>query len=111
MEGHCAGLCLLMAAHAREPLCGAILLDEAETQTDNVTTTSVNTQMTPAATPVDFSIQAAPQTMEIATQTFVEHPNTPLDAATSLPSMMPTMSSTTTTTLLLAPKPPPTPHE
>ena len=57
-EGHGAGLCLSMAAHARELLCGAVLPDEAETQTDDVTTTSVDTQTTPTAAPVDFGTQS-----------------------------------------------------
>ena len=39
MEGHSAGLCLTMAAHAHALLHGAVLLEEAETQTDPETTT------------------------------------------------------------------------
>jgi hypothetical protein len=55
---------------------------------------------------VDFNTQATPQTTETATQTLVEHPSTPLDAATSLPttptqppSAMSTLPSTMTTLL------------
>jgi flagellar biosynthesis/type III secretory pathway protein FliH len=47
-EGHGAGLCLSMATHARELLRGAVLLDEAETQTDSITTTNVDVQTTTA---------------------------------------------------------------
>ena len=42
-----------MAAHASALFCGAILLEDVETQTEDVTTASVDTQMTPAPTPVD----------------------------------------------------------
>jgi hypothetical protein len=44
MEGHSAGLCLLMAAHACALFHGAVILEEAETQTDAAPTTSVNVQ-------------------------------------------------------------------
>ena len=57
-EGHGAGLCLTMAAHARALLRGAVLLEEAETQTDPETTTWN-----------DASTQAAPRTDETASQT------------------------------------------
>ena len=43
MEGHSAGLCLMMAAHTHALLHGAVLLEEAETQTDSATI--INTQM------------------------------------------------------------------
>jgi hypothetical protein len=38
-EGHSTGLCLSMVAHACALFCGAILLEEAETQTDTAPTT------------------------------------------------------------------------
>ena len=37
MEGHSTGLCLSMVAHACALFHGAILLEEAETQTDGIT--------------------------------------------------------------------------
>jgi hypothetical protein len=69
-EGHGAGLCLSMAAHARALFRGTVILEEAETQTDAVTTTSVDTQTTPAVTTtVNASTQAAPTTAETTSQT------------------------------------------
>jgi hypothetical protein len=110
MEGHGAGLCLSMAAHVSALFCGAVLVEDAEAQTDAATTVDIiNIQVTPAAptvvdtgtqvTPiadderstsmknvdmmlhVNFSTQATPETTETATQTFVEHPNTPPNIA------------------------------
>jgi hypothetical protein len=43
-EGHGAGICLSMAAHACALFRGAVILEEAETQTDTAPTTSVNVQ-------------------------------------------------------------------
>jgi hypothetical protein len=43
-EGHSAGLHLLMAAHVHALLHGTVLLEKAETQTDNATIVNVNTQ-------------------------------------------------------------------
>jgi hypothetical protein len=48
MEGHGPGLCLSMAAHARELFRGAVILEEAEVQTEMATRTDVSTQATPA---------------------------------------------------------------
>jgi flagellar biosynthesis/type III secretory pathway protein FliH len=73
-EGHGAGLCLTMAAHACELFRGAVLLEEAETQTDDVTTNSVDVQTTPAVTTtVNVSTHAAPTTIEMAIQTNPAH--------------------------------------
>jgi arylamine N-acetyltransferase len=58
-----------MAAHARELFRGAVLLEEAETQTDDITDTGANTQTTPAPATVDASTQATPRTDETASQT------------------------------------------
>jgi hypothetical protein len=68
-EGHGDGLCLSMAAHARELFHGAVFLEEAETQTNAITTTNVNIQTTPAPATVDVSTQAALTTNETASQT------------------------------------------
>jgi hypothetical protein len=52
-----------MAAHARELLRGAVLLDEAETQTDSVTTTNVDVQTTTAtSTTANADTQTNPET-------------------------------------------------
>jgi hypothetical protein len=64
MEGHGAGLCLSMVAHTWELLHNTIILEEAETQTNNATT-----QTTPAPACVDVSVQATPTTDKIASQT------------------------------------------
>jgi hypothetical protein len=59
-----------MVAHVCALFCGAVLLEEAETQTDTVTTTSVDTQTTPAVTTtINTSTQAAPTTAETTSQT------------------------------------------
>jgi hypothetical protein len=59
VEGHGPGLCLSMVAHVCEPFHGAVLQEEAETQTDDVTTTSANTQTTSTCT-IDALMQMAP---------------------------------------------------
>jgi len=83
MEGHGARLCLLMAAHMHALFHGMVLLEDAETQTNAVTTMNINIQMTPvsttttvnvdtqtaATTQINVSTQAAPQTKVTATQT------------------------------------------
>ena len=61
-EGHGHGLCLSMAAHVHELFCGAILLEEAEVQTESATWSNGSTQ-------------AAPTTDEMASQTNDEPPH------------------------------------
>jgi len=60
-EGHGAGLCLSMAAHMCALFHGMVLLEEAETHTDAVTTTNIDIQTTPAstATTVNVNTQTA----------------------------------------------------
>jgi len=60
-EGHGAGLCILMAAHTHALFCGMVLLEEAETQTDAITTTNIDIQTTLAVSTIaDFSTQTVP---------------------------------------------------
>jgi hypothetical protein len=88
-EGHGDGLCLSMAAHAREPFRGAVFLEEAETQTDSVTTTNVDVQTTTATSTtanadtqtdtvttvvVDIQTPAATTTADADTQTTTTSP-------------------------------------
>ena len=70
-EGHGAGLCLSMAAHARELFRGAVLLEEAEVQTETTTWSDVSTQ-------------AAPRTDETASQTKDGPPRLLNDVGTSM---------------------------
>ena len=58
-----------MAAHVRALFHGAVPLEEAETQTNNITTTSANTQTTPAPTTVDVSTQATSTMDKMISQT------------------------------------------
>ena len=109
-EGHGTGLCLSMAAHASTLLHRAVLIEDAEIQTDNVTTTDVDIQTTPTS----------PTTIEMAMQIIVEPPSTHPNAAMSsltmpsnmstLPSMLPMLLTTVTTTPSSAAKWPPAPH-
>jgi hypothetical protein len=60
-EGHGAGLCLSMAAHASALFRGAVLVEDAEAQTDAATTVDVDIQVTPAtSTVVDATTQVTP---------------------------------------------------
>jgi hypothetical protein len=59
-----------MVAHACALFRGAVLLEEAETQTDAVNTISVDTQITtPILVTADISTKVAPRTDETAVQT------------------------------------------
>jgi hypothetical protein len=74
-EGHSAGLCLSMAAHACELFRGAVILEEAETQTNAVAMVNVNVQMTSAAHPIiEASTQAAPTTVRATLRSGPESP-------------------------------------
>jgi hypothetical protein len=125
-EGHGAGLCLSMAAHASALFRGAVLVEDDETQTDEVATTNVNVQMTPTAPTtetasqtmqtalcVDFNTKATTKTMEATTQTaddpnaFVNGPPSPASVATSslTTTAQPPSTSLTTTTIGAPPAP------
>jgi hypothetical protein len=60
-EGHGTGLCLSVAAHVCAFLHGAVLLEEAETQTDNVITNSTSTQTTTRTDKMASQTNAAPE--------------------------------------------------
>ena len=110
-EGHGDGLCLSMAAHVRELFRGAVLLEEAETQTDKIATANIDIQTTLApttaidvdtqtiATAVDASTQVAPGTDETAVQTCDDPhpaPQTPVIYHDIPPSIATSPSATAT---------------
>jgi hypothetical protein len=89
-EGHGAGLCLSMAAHACALFCGAVILEEAETQTDAAPTTSVNVQTSPAPDRQCAALQTEPPDDEDPNPAItapVACPNFPADVNTSPPTV------------------------
>jgi hypothetical protein len=121
-EGHGAGLCLSMAAHARALFHGAVLLEEAKTQTDAVNTVGVDTQITtPILVTADISTQVTPRTDETAVQTnanperwcAVIQTEPPDDESPTLTKNAETtlrVDSSTQTTAFPAPERPPAPR-
>jgi hypothetical protein len=86
-EGHGTGLCLLMVAHARALFRGAIILEEAETQTNAAPTTSVNIQTNAAPERRCAALQTEPPDDEDPNPAMtapVARPNPPADVTTSL---------------------------
>jgi hypothetical protein len=98
MEGHGAGLCLLMAAHACALFHGTIILEEAETQTDTAPTTSVNVQTNAAPKHQYDALQMELPNDEDPNPAItapIAHPNSPANVTTSLPTVAQTPIAST----------------
>jgi hypothetical protein len=98
MEGHGTGLCLSMVAHACAFFCGAVILEEAETQTDAAPTTSVNVQNNAASEHWCAALQTEPPDDEDPNPAItapVARPNSSADVTTSPPTVAQTPVAST----------------